>query len=195
MLLSEYTGKCHLLLLLGKSERIEDLLPMLEQSCLRLSVYTLILDLMKRRIISLIISLLLTILGIELSPVSFSLALNDLMMVSDCLIAWACHLGHYWVLERVAARFQIAIKDIALKTSRGKGRLHFSSSIIASYLGPNALCVVSKNGAVIWSGSCFIVMHISKRLSAGSLDFICFEVFTERNDDTYEESEKFLFKC
>ena len=63
MLFSEYTGKCHLLLLLGNSERIKDLLPMLEKSCL--SVNTLILDSIERRIIAFIISLLLPIFGIE----------------------------------------------------------------------------------------------------------------------------------
>lgn len=62
-------------------------------------------------------------------------------------------------------------------------------------MDPNARCIVSKNGAVIWSGSDIIEMHISKRLSASSLDFMCFEVFREWNDDTYEESEKFLLKC
>lgn len=72
----------------------------------------------------------------------------------------------------------------ALKTSRGKGHLHFNSSVIASYLDSNAICVVFKIGAVIWSGSDIIIMHISKRLSASSLDFVCFEVLREWNDDT-----------
>lgn len=52
-----------------------------------------------------------------------------------------------------------------------------------------------KNGVVIRSGSCFIVMYILKRFSVGFFDFIRFEVFIERNDDIYEEFEKFFFKC
>lgn len=56
-------------------------------------------------------------------------------------------------------------------------------------------CVVSKNGAVIWSGSDIIVMHISKRLRASSLDSLCFEVLREWNGNTCEETEKFLLKC
>lgn len=62
MLFSEYARKCHLLSLLGNSERIKALLSALEKSCLGLSVYILILDLMKRTVISFIISLLLTFL-------------------------------------------------------------------------------------------------------------------------------------
>lgn len=62
-------------------------------------------------------------------------------------------------------------------------------------MGLNVLCVVFKNGVVIRSGSCFIVMYILKRFSVGFFDFIRFEVFIERNDDIYEEFEKFFFKC
>lgn len=74
-----------MLLLLGNSDGIKDVLPMLKKSCLA-CIDTLIMHLMKERIIYLVTSLLLSIFEIELSPVNFTLTLND-VRVSDCLIA------------------------------------------------------------------------------------------------------------